>query len=75
MQSDDEDHDDIDVDHDDVEHDDDGNEAGDAMFKCGLCDYASKWKSNLKIHVNGVHKRQKKFQCPQCPYRANQKVR
>ena len=37
------------------------------LVKCAICNFSTKWKGNLKIHVKGVHYKEKPFKCEICP--------
>ena len=38
----------------------------DLTNRCGLCEYKSKDKYNLKVHIQSVHEKAKLFKCDIC---------
>lgn len=39
------------------------------LFKCDRCDFTTKLKPELKLHIRR-HNGEKPFKCPQCPFSA-----
>lgn len=37
------------------------------LYKCDKCDYSTKHKTELKLHIRR-HNGEKPFKCPQCPF-------
>lgn len=44
-----------------------------AKHKCCFCDHVSRVKTNLKVHIEAVHLKNKKYLCDECGYTAAQK--